>query len=40
MKIRAEAAGIIALGAFVMFGILLYRVGEYMNMYRCGCSEK
>lgn len=38
-KIITEA-GVIILGAFFLFGYLLYKVGEDTNMYRCGCSEK
>ena len=40
MRKALTAAGVIALGAFIMFGILLYKVGKDMNMYRCGYSEK
>lgn len=41
MKKALKAAGVIALGAFALFGILLYKVGENMtNMHRCGCHER
>ncbi len=41
MKKALTAAGVIALGAFVMIGILLYRVGESMAyMHRCGCHKR
>lgn len=41
MKKALTAAGVIVLGAFVMFGILFYKVGESMaNMHRCGCHER
>ena len=41
MKKALTAAGVIALGAFVIFGILLYKVGENMAyMHRCGHCKR
>lgn len=41
MRKALTAAGIIALGAFAVFGILLYKVGENMAyMHRCGCHQR
>lgn len=35
------AAGVIVLGAFAIFGILLYKVGENMAyMHRYGCHQR
>lgn len=41
MKKALTAAGVIALGAFVMIGILLYKVGEsMMYLHRCGHCKR
>lgn len=41
MRKALTAAGVIVLGAFVIFGILLYKVGENMAyMHRCGCHTR
>ncbi len=41
MRKALMAAGVIALGAFVTFRILLYKVGENMAyMHRCGCHQR
>lgn len=41
MKKILMAAGVIALGAFLAFGDVLYKVGEEMaNMHRCGCHAR
>lgn len=41
MKKALTAAGVIVMGAFIIFGILLYKVGKDMAyMHRCGCHER
>lgn len=41
MKKALTAAGVIVLGAFVMIGILLYKVGESMTyLHRCGHCKR
>lgn len=41
MKKVLLAAGVIALGTFATFGILLYKIGESMAyMHRCGCHAR
>lgn len=41
MKKILLAAGVIALGAFLVFGYVLYKVGEEIAiMCRCGCHDR
>lgn len=41
MKKALTAAGVIAPGAFVVIGILFYKVGEKMTyLHRCGCHQR
>lgn len=41
MRKFITAAGVIVLGAFIVFGYLIYKVGEDMvKMHRCGCHER
>lgn len=41
MKKVLLTAGVIVLGAFLLFGYLLYKVGEEMaTMHRCGCRTR
>lgn len=41
MKKVLLAAGIVVLGAFLVFGYVSYKVGEEMaTMQRCGCHDR
>ena len=43
MRMTGMIAGAVIIGILASvagFAFVLYKVGEDMNMYRCGCSEK
>lgn len=40
VKTIARAVAIVTLAAIAGFAFVLYKVGEDMHMYRCGCGQQ